>query len=73
MPGFDEIKSTYRPGASANTAGVDTVEGQALTVEFLSADPTLEAGVPRIWFNTTTNTIKVTKDGATVLATAALT
>lgn len=56
---------TFKPGALANAGGVDAAAGQTLTVEFLSADPTLVSGTPRIWVNTTSGTLKFTADGST--------
>lgn len=58
--------NTYRPGTLGNAGGTKTAAGQTLTVEFLSADPPLTAGVPRIWVNTTTAILKFTADGAAV-------
>lgn len=62
MPNVD---NTFRPGTLGNAGGVADAPGQTLTVEFLAADPTLVAGVPRIWVNTTTGVLKFTADGAT--------
>lgn len=61
MPNID---STFKPSGYANTGGVDAAVGQTLTIEFLAADPTLVAGVPRIWINTTSGVLKFTADGA---------
>lgn len=66
MPNFSEIKDTFRPSALSNTGGVGSANGQTLTVEFLAADPTLVAGVPRIWVNTATGVLKFTHNGTTV-------
>lgn len=60
-----ETTSTFKPSALANTDGVEAVAGQTLTIEFLSADPTLVSGVPRVWINTTTHLLKWTDDGVT--------
>lgn len=62
MPGYSEIAATYRKNNAASTSGVN----KEVTVEFLSADPTLTAGEPRIWVNTTTGTLKFSHDGTTV-------
>lgn len=56
---------TFKNTALANVGGVDAAAGQTLTVEFLSADPTLVAGEPRIWVNTTSGTLKFTHNGTT--------
>lgn len=61
-----ETTSTFRNNNLANTKGVDVALGQTLTVEFLAADPTQAAGVPRLWVNTTTGILKFSADGATV-------
>jgi hypothetical protein len=57
------VNNTFRPGNLANTGGVKAAAGQDLTVEILAADPALVAGVPRVWVNTTTATLKFTADG----------
>lgn len=60
MPNMD---STFKPGeALTNTKGQTT---PVLAVEFLAADPTLVAGVPRIWVNTTSGVLKFTHNGTT--------
>jgi hypothetical protein len=59
------VDNTFVPGGLANTGGVDATAGQTLTVEFLTADPTLTAGVPRIWVNTTSGTLKFSHNGST--------
>lgn len=58
--------NTFRPGTLANAGGTKSASGQTLTVEFLSADPPLTAGVPRIWVNTTGGVMKFSHDGAAV-------
>jgi len=66
--------STFKPNALANASGtVTNGTGMELTIEVLSADPTLTAGVPRIWFNTTDKKIKVSVDGSTTYSSSALT
>lgn len=73
MPQSD-TSSTFKPNAMANASGVGTNgQGMELTIEILSADPTLTAGVPRVWFNTTDKKIKVSADGSTTYSSAALT
>lgn len=67
-----DIKATWKPTAFANTSGVATAAGQELTIEFLTADPTVTPGEPRIWYNMTDFKLKV-YDGAATKATAALT
>lgn len=64
MPQSD-TSSTYKNSALANVAGVDAAAGQTLTVEFLTADPTLVSGVPRIWVNTTSGVLKFSHNGST--------
>lgn len=73
MPGFNEIKQTFRPGALANTGGVNSVVGQTLTIEFLDADPTTVAGVPRAWVNVTNNTFKIWDGAQTLTVTVTVT
>lgn len=60
------VNNTFRPGTLANTGGVDAAAGQTLAVEFLAADPAMVAGVPRVWVNTTTGTLKFSHDGVAV-------
>lgn len=62
MPQADTM-TTFKNSALANVAGVDNANGQTLTVEFLAADPTLVAGVPRIWVNTATGILKFSHNG----------
>lgn len=57
--------STFFNTALANVSGVDTIAGETLTVEFLTADPSLTSGIARIWVNTTTGLMKFTADGVT--------
>lgn len=59
------VNNTFKNSALANVGGVKaTAAGQTLTVEFLTADPSLTAGVPRIWVNTTSGVMKFSHDGA---------
>lgn len=67
MAGFADIQETFR---NSNSASVTGVNGE-ITVEVLSADPTLTAGEPRIWLNTTAGALKFSHDGATVLTVTA--
>lgn len=67
--GSPNLNKSYNPGALADTKG----QGKVLALEILAADPTLVAGQPRLWFNTTDNKIKISIDGAATKETAALT
>jgi hypothetical protein len=62
--------NTFRANTLANTSGIKTINGTELTVEFLTANPTNTAGVPRIWFNLTDFKL-YTYDGTTQRASAA--
>jgi hypothetical protein len=64
MPQTD-TSSTFKNNSLANVGGIDAAAGQTLTVEFLTADPTLTSGQPRIWVNTTTGVLKFSHDGTT--------
>lgn len=64
--GSPDLNKTFNPGALPDTKG----KGQVLAVEFLSADPTLTKGQPRVWFNTATSTLKVSADGQTTKSVA---
>jgi hypothetical protein len=64
------VNDTFRPNTLANTSGIATINGTELTVEFLTANPTNVAGVPRIWFNLTDFKI-YTYDGTTQRSSAA--
>lgn len=57
--------TTFFNTALANVSGVDAIAGETLTVEFLTADPTLVSGKAQIWVNTTTAVLKFTADGVT--------
>lgn len=63
--------ATFVNSNYANVAGVDAAQNVTLTIEFLSADPTLVAGVFRAWYNTTTFTLKIAN--GTVVKSIALT
>lgn len=65
------VNGTFQPNALANTSGKATINGTEMVVEFLTANPTNTAGIPRIWFNLTDFKM-YTYDGTTQRASAAM-
>ena len=70
--GSPALNTTFKGDTLANASGIATINGQELTVELLTADPTQTSGVPRVWINLTDKKIKF-YDGTTAFASAALT
>lgn len=64
--------ATFRANTLGNAAGIKTINGQELTVEFLTANPTNVSGIPRVWFNLTDFKL-YTYDGTTQRSSAAQT
>lgn len=62
--------NTFRSNTLGNMNGSKTINGQELTVEFLTANPTNVSGVPRIWFNMTDFKL-YTYDGTTLRSSVA--
>lgn len=61
--------NTWKPHRQANTGGTNATSfnGQQLTVELLTADPSdLATNYPRVWINLTSGTMKFCLNGSTV-------
>jgi hypothetical protein len=56
---MSEIDDTFKPGNLANAGGVKDVDGQTVTLRFVTAAPTFVAGVPDFVWDITANTLYV--------------